>query len=70
MQNRIDQRSLTKDREDSRNLRMEFGAEPWTLALVPNLSLSNVKFGSTADLDVEIQGSNRSRRLFTSAHEL
>jgi hypothetical protein len=49
---------------------MEFGTEPWVLALIPNLSLSDIKFGSTADLDVEIQGRNRSSRLFTSAHEL
>jgi hypothetical protein len=61
---------LTEYREDSRNLRKEFGAETWTLILVPDFSFGEVKFRGAADLDIEVQGSNRSSRFFTSDQEL
>jgi hypothetical protein len=49
---------------------MEIRAEARTLSLVPNLSLSNIKFGSAAYLYVRFQGRKRSSRRFTSSQEL
>ena len=45
---------------------MKFGAETGALCLVPTLRLSDVEFSSTTNLDLEVQGSSRSRRVFTS----
>ena len=45
---------------------MEFGAETGALGFVPDLSLSDIEFGGTTNLNLEVQGSNRSSRVFTS----
>jgi hypothetical protein len=66
----VNERNLLQEHEYLRNFGVELGAQTCTLLLVPDLSCSDIEFGSATDLDVEVQRSNRSSRLFTSDHEL
>ena len=49
---------------------MEVGSETGALRLVPDLSLSDIEFRGTTNLDFEAQRRSRSSRLFTSGQGL
>lgn len=70
MSNLIEEWSFSESVDDLRNFGMELSAEIASLRLIPELRFSKIKFGGATDLNFVAQRSNRSRRPFTSGHEL